>query len=141
MTRARIEGLGAETGSPDTAALLDRWQRCLDAPPWGEPPMWLHGDLHPFNLVIDQGVLSAVIDFGDITSGDPATDLAIGFSLFSPEHRAQFRAAANSDVRPIDDAMWLRAEGWALTVGAAIAANSADNPTMHQLGLRMLHSS
>ncbi|MGI9598749.1 MAG: phosphotransferase [Acidimicrobiales bacterium] len=107
-------------------------------PPWSGRPIWLHGDLHAFNLLADQGRLSAVIDFGDITGGDPATDLAIAFSMFDPTHRRTFRDAAQSDHRPIDDAMWSRAEGWALTVGLAIAASSADHPPMMELGRKMI---
>jgi aminoglycoside phosphotransferase (APT) family kinase protein len=49
---------------------------------WDGPPIWLHGDLHPFNLVVNQGRLSAVIDFGDLCAGDPATDLAVAWMLF-----------------------------------------------------------
>ncbi len=135
MTRSRIEQLADHV---DAAATLQRWQSCLAAPIWDGPPMWLHGDLHPFNLVMSGGVLQAVVDFGDITGGDPATDLAVAFSLLRPESRDTLRAAAHSEVRPIDDAMWTRAEGWALSVGAAIAANSADNPPMSALGLRMM---
>lgn len=118
-------------------SLLERWRRCLDATPWSGPGLWLHGDLHPMNVLQHRGVVSAVIDFGDITDGDPATDLAIGFSLFEGAHRERFRAAADSVTRPIDDQMWCRAEGWALSVGLAIIANSADNPVMYDMGRRM----
>lgn len=121
--------------------LTARWQRCLDQPAYNGPPLWLHGDLHAYNVLATadgSGAVSAVIDFGDITSGDPATDLAIGFSLFDGQAREIFRAAADSTTRPIDDAMWIRAEGWSLSVGLLVLSNSADNPAMYAMGRRMV---
>ena len=52
------------------------WDELRSTPEWAGPALWLHGDLHPSNMLTYHGRLSAVIDFGDITSGDPATDLA-----------------------------------------------------------------
>lgn len=121
----------------DVDDVTGRWRSAVEQPPWLGPPMWLHGDLHPLNVLVAGGRIGAVIDFGDITAGDPATDLAVAFSLFDPEVRPVLRAAADSPVRPIDDAMWARAEGWCLAVGLAILANSADDPVMHRLGRRM----
>lgn len=135
VTTKRIEAL-AEVLDP--AEVTARWREFVAVPAWQGPPLWLHGDLHPFNLVADQGALRAVIDFGDITAGDPATDLAVAFSMFQPDHRPLFRSAAMSDERPIDDAMWARAEGWALSVGLAIVASSGDNRHMFELGMRMI---
>ncbi len=141
MTLDRIERLEAET-SPFTAAqcaeLRRRWERYVALPDWDGPPMWLHADLHPMNLLCEDRRISAVIDFGDITSGDPATDLAIGYSLFGDQDLALFRAAADSAVRPIDDAMWERAEGWAMSVGLAVLNSSADSPVMFQVGRAMI---
>lgn len=137
VTRQRIEALFAAESPAEAQRTLDRWQRFVAVSDWAGPPLWVHGDLHAFNLVMDAEGLRAVVDFGDITSGDPAVDLAIAFSLFEPEDRAVFRNAANSDTRPIDDAMWARAEGWAFSVGIAILASSADNPKMRKLGQRM----
>lgn len=133
--RARLDQLG---GLVDRAAALDRWNASLEAPPWSGPPLWLHGDLHGHNLLADGGRLVAVIDFGDITGGDPATDLAVAHSLLDPVDHARFRQAATSPARPIDEAMWLRAGGWALSVGVAILASSADNPPMAAMARRMI---
>ncbi len=141
MTIDRIDAL-AGPGSPLTASecaeLRSRWERYVSLPAWDGPPMWLHADLHAMNLLHHDRRLSAVIDFGDITSGDPATDLAIGYSLFDPDERDLFRAAADSAMRPIDDATWARAEGWAMSVGLAIVNSSADAPVMFAIGRRML---
>ncbi len=130
--------IDAVAGHLSGDALRKRWDRYLQVPTWDGAPMWLHGDLHPMNLLQREGRLAAVIDFGDITSGDPATDLAIGFSLFNPEERDRFRRAAESPDRPIDDHMWHRAEGWAMSVGLAVVNNSADSPAMLQVGLAMI---
>ncbi|GGE86896.1 aminoglycoside phosphotransferase family protein [Mycetocola zhadangensis] len=61
---------------PDAAAVSGVWHRAVAAPAWDGPPLWLHGDLHPANLVTVDGSLAAVLDFGDLTAGDPAMDLA-----------------------------------------------------------------
>lgn len=116
-----------------------RWQQALAADEWRREPRWIHGDVHALNLVWRDGRIRAVIDFGDITGGDPATDLAIAWSLFpSPRHRERFQEMARIDGAPIDGPTWCRARGWALAVAAAVAANSADHPTHNQLGLRTL---
>jgi aminoglycoside phosphotransferase (APT) family kinase protein len=59
------------------------WDQALAAPTDVEPT-WIHGDLHPRNILVDRGRLSAVIDWGDVTRGDPATDLAAIWMLFPP---------------------------------------------------------
>ena len=127
--------------SPDVVDADDlrrRWHRALAAPVWDGPPLWIHGDLHAHTLLADGGRLVAVIDFGDITAGDPATDLAVAWSLLDPSDHDAFRRAADSRIRPIDEGMWLRAEGWAVSVGLAILAHSADSPAMAAMAQRML---
>ena len=100
--------------------------------------MWLHGDLHPANLLIEDGRLSAVIDFGDLTAGDPATDLAVAWMLLPPAVRERFRVAARGPSESIDDATWLRASGWALHLGLAFAANAHGSEKLGALGLRTI---
>ena len=86
------------------------WDAALRAPPWKEPPVWIHGDLSPGNLLVSEGRLTAVIDFGGLGVGDPACDLMIAWTLFSGESRKAFRAAIS-----LDDAAWERGRGWALS--------------------------
>ena len=74
-----------------------------------EPPVWVHGDIAPSNLLVRDGRLSAVIDFGSCGVGDPACDYAIAWTFFDDSSRAVFRAALESD-----DDTWQRARGWAL---------------------------
>ena len=136
VTDERLDRLDAPPDAVDR--LRQRWARCLAAPELNGPPLWLHGDLHAYNLIAHHGALSAVIDFGDITSGDPATDLAVAWSLFPPGERHLLRAAAERAGHPVDDAMWRRAEGWALSIGLALAVNSSDNAPMAAIAARML---
>ncbi|MBW2267961.1 MAG: aminoglycoside phosphotransferase family protein [Deltaproteobacteria bacterium] len=123
----RVEQLGAAI---DAAAVRALWARCLALPHWSKAPVWLHGDLHPANLLVHEGVLSAVIDLGDISAGDPATDLAIAWMLFEPSARQRFRSAAGD----VDDATWGRAQGWALQLALAFMADSADEPVLRRIG-------
>ena len=104
------------------------WSHHVDLPHWDGPPLWLHGDLHPHNLVVHRGCLRAVIDLGDITAGDPATDLAIAWML-PASVRAPLRAAVG-----VDDATWERGRGWALSLGLAYLANSASTPGFAEVG-------
>ncbi|WP_348789078.1 aminoglycoside phosphotransferase family protein [Leifsonia sp. NPDC080035] len=116
----------------DVAPLVAAWDDALEAPVWTGPALWLHGDPHPGNLLLTpEGGLAAVIDFGDVTAGDPATDLATAWLTFDADGRERFRAA----LRPTpDDATWRRARGWAVSMGSALAASSGDNPRMAALG-------
>jgi len=90
----------------------------------GPRPVWFRGDLHLGNLLVSSGRLSAVIDFAGLGAGDPACDLVIAWNLLSPETRPILRAALQ-----VDDATWIRAQGWALTPGLnAYTSYPATNP-------------
>lgn len=128
-TRTRARDL---TRLVDEAAVLALWSWSTAAPEWGEAPVWLHGDLHPGNLIVHDGALAAVIDFGDITAGDPASDLSTAWMLF-PAGPARERFVAASG-RADDDALWRRARGWALVLGLAILGSSADDDAFEALG-------
>lgn len=91
-------------------ALLRTWVDGVDAPSWHGPPVWVHGDVHPGNLVLDGGRVAALLDFGDLTSGDPACDLAAAWLMFTPAGRSLFRARLGDRY---DEATWRRARGWA----------------------------
>jgi aminoglycoside phosphotransferase (APT) family kinase protein len=123
----------------DVTALSEHWRAALDAPRWDGPPLWLHGDPHPGNLLLtpDRSALAAVIDFGDVTAGDPATDLATAWLTFEPDARADFRTHLES-LTPIDEATWMRAKGWAVGLASALAAHSDDNPRMRSLATHAL---
>ncbi|WHT22427.1 aminoglycoside phosphotransferase family protein [Crossiella sp. CA-258035] len=105
--RARIEAL---RGLADTAALTEVWQAGLDAPAWDRPPVWVHGDPDPRNLLAKDGRLSAVIDFGTLAVGDPAVDLIPAWSFLDTDARVTFRAALG-----VDEATWARGRVWGLS--------------------------
>ena len=114
----------------DRTSVLRVWQEVLAADPWCGPARWIHGDVHPGNLLVAAGRLSAVIDFGDLTSGDPATDCAVAWMLtrrFHDELRAEARDL-------LDDAAWQRARGWALAMAIAYLVGSAPGDPLIELG-------
>jgi aminoglycoside phosphotransferase (APT) family kinase protein len=100
--------LAALDGEVDTNAAGTVWEASLGTE-WDGPPVWVHGDVAAGNLLVKNGRLSAVIDFGTSGVGDPACDVTIAWTLLSGESRDAFRAAL-----PIDDATWARGRGWAL---------------------------
>jgi aminoglycoside phosphotransferase (APT) family kinase protein len=104
--RHSIEELGDRI---DRDATLRSWEESLDAPVWAGGEVWVHGDLLPGNLLVVDGRLSAVIDFGCLNVGDPACDLQPAWNVFAGDSRLRFRAELD-----VDDASWLRGRGWAL---------------------------
>lgn len=114
--RMDLEELG---DAVDRAKVLAAWNHLRRTPVWSGPPLWLHGDVHPLNLLVRNGRLSAVIDFGDLCAGDPATDLAVGWMLFPDAIRPTFRAAVD-----VDADTWQRGRAWALALGVAWAKGS-----------------
>lgn len=134
VTRQRVQELDA-AGELNGAVALAVWDDVLAGPQWTGAPRWLHGDLHPANVLVDRGALTGVIDFGDITGGDPATDLAAGWMMFDAVERLCFREAAGHGS---DDATWARGRGWALCMALAQLAGSADNPIVAAIGRRTL---
>jgi aminoglycoside phosphotransferase (APT) family kinase protein len=93
----------------DGAASLRSWEESLHAPAWDGDEVWAHGDLLPGNLLVVDGRLSAVIDFGGLNVGDPACDLQPAWNVFAGDSRMRYRAELQ-----VDDASWLRGRGWAL---------------------------
>jgi aminoglycoside phosphotransferase (APT) family kinase protein len=123
----------------DHAAVREAWRPALAAPPWDRPPVWLHGDLHPANILVHRGRISGVIDFGDITGGDPATDLSVAWMLLPARCHAAFRDAYRAAAgHPAGEALWARARGWALALSVVFLAHSADNPLIAGIGRRTL---
>ncbi|MFI5916875.1 aminoglycoside phosphotransferase family protein [Dactylosporangium sp. NPDC051541] len=107
------------------AALRDHWQTALAARP--DPLITcIHGDLHPKNVVVDNGRLAAVLDWGDMTAGDPATDVAAAWMLFPvPAHPYLWKAYGTIPPSTMD-----RAKGWAVFFGLTLleAGLAGDGP-------------
>jgi aminoglycoside phosphotransferase (APT) family kinase protein len=117
---AKVEGL------VDRVAIERVWHRAATATPWPGRQVWIHGDLHPGNILVSGECISAVIDFGDLAAGDPATDWAVAWML--PGVVESMTSALDPDTRT-------RARGWALSLGLAYLANGGDDDAMRQLGL------
>ncbi|HEX2857506.1 MAG TPA: phosphotransferase [Propionibacteriaceae bacterium] len=85
------------------------WDDAVAAPDWEGPALWVHGDLHPANVVVSGGTLGGVIDFGDLFAGDPAWDLAAAWVILPAGLTARFFAAYG----PTDAGTLRRARGLA----------------------------
>jgi aminoglycoside phosphotransferase (APT) family kinase protein len=121
-----------DTAPPAQLDALERaWGDALAAPVWDGPALWLHGDPHPGNMIADGGDLLALIDFGDMTAGDPACDLATAWLTFDAAGRDDFRAALG---KRVDAATWRRARGWAASLALILLLLSDDNPDYLALG-------
>ena len=105
------EAMLSLTSLIDVETATSAWEDALAAPPWNGPPVCLHGDFAPGNLLVNQGRLSAVIDFGELAIGDPACDLMVAWNYLNPSTRKIFR-----DALDMDNAAWRRGRGWALSV-------------------------
>jgi aminoglycoside phosphotransferase (APT) family kinase protein len=126
-TRAAIEELrGIPEEAVDCDALAAVWEDALRAPDGAGPPVWLHADLMPGNLLVAGGRLTSVIDFGCMGVGDPACDLFPAWNLLPAGAREVFREALG-----VDDATWVR--GRARTLSQAVIAlpyHRTRNPSM-----------
>jgi aminoglycoside phosphotransferase (APT) family kinase protein len=100
----------------NAAAALEIWEAALAAS-WQGSPVWVHGDMSPGNLLVQDGRLCAVIDFGQLTVGDPACDLAIAWTFLSGESREVFRTTL-----PFDAGTWVRGRAWTLWKALIVAA-------------------
>jgi aminoglycoside phosphotransferase (APT) family kinase protein len=107
-TRAALKALDAMI---DTDATTAAWEAALRIPDRPGPAVWLHGDLAPGNVLIVNGRLGAVIDWGCLGVGDPACELAVAWNLLPADTRAVFRTALG-----VDDSTWARGRGWALSI-------------------------
>ncbi|WP_433006286.1 aminoglycoside phosphotransferase family protein [Kribbella sp. CA-294648] len=118
--------LAALEGQVDTARAAAVWEAALGSS-WDRPPVWFHGDIAHGNLLVVDGKLSAVIDFGTSGVGDPACDLVIAWTMFSGESREAFRRTVDQDA-----ATWARARGWALWKALIVLAEDTSSAATNQ---------
>ena len=109
LDAATRSAIGASREVIDTEAVLEIWSRALQAPAWNGKPVWIHGDLLKSNLLVNAGQLCAIIDFGGVGIGDPATDIVAAWAVFNQDGREVFRQALD-----VNDDTWHRARGYAL---------------------------
>ncbi len=112
--------IAALDGRIDGRAAAVVWRDALSAT-WDGEPVWFHGDVAVDNLLIRDGRLSAVIDFGCSGVGDPACDVTIAWTLFAGESRKAFR-----DVLGVDPATWARGRGWTIWKALIMLAGHVD---------------
>lgn len=114
------------------------WADGIEAPQWTEVPVWLHGDLHPANVLVAEGTLAGVIDFGDMCAGDPAVDLSVAWLVLPDGAARRFLERYGK----ADPATVRRARAWAvwrgmglLSIGRAWAhGRPGGQPTWGQAG-------
>lgn len=107
------------------------WQEAL-AEPIDIGPTWIHGDLHALNVLVEGGTFSGVIDWGDITAGDRATDLASIWMLFSD---SRMRRLAFDAYGTVSEATYRRAKGWAIAFAVTLLdIRLADNQRLAEIG-------
>lgn len=107
------ESIAASGDLIDATAALAVWDAGQAAPAWPGPPAWFHGDLTEGNLLVRDGRLSAVLDWGPFGVGDPACELHSAWLLLDPSSRSLFRETLGCD-----DATWERGRAWAVSLGA-----------------------
>lgn len=120
----------------DAEAATAVWEAAL-ATVWEQAPVWVHGDITNSNLLVQNGQLSAVLDFGCSAVGDPACDLAIAWTFFAGESREAFRAAL-----ALDEGTWARGRGWALwkaliTRAKRLRSDTQTGDAAHRFGWRL----
>jgi len=108
-TREVEEEIDALAGVVDPDRARRVWREALEAGPWTGAPVWIHGDLLDGNLLVRDGRLGAVIDFGFLAVADPAPDVVPAWTLFDADARRAYRSALE-----VDDATWARARAWAM---------------------------
>jgi aminoglycoside phosphotransferase (APT) family kinase protein len=84
----------------DADAAREVWQKAVAAPAWQGPALWLHGDLHPANVVVRDGKLAGVIAFDEMCAGDPATDLSAAWILLPPERQNGSSMPTRTSTKP-----------------------------------------
>ncbi|GIP39322.1 acetyltransferase [Paenibacillus sp. J31TS4] len=104
-TRSAIETL---SGPYDQKLLTEIWEISL-ATRYQSAPVWLHGDVAVGNLLVKDGRLCGVIDFGTMGVGDPSSDLVMAWNFFDDANRQLFLKLMNFDENTVN-----RARGWAL---------------------------
>ncbi len=114
----------------DVGLATDLWQTAL-ASQWDRPAVWVQGDLVASNLLVADGSLTAVIDFGCAAVGDPACDLVMAWTFFADDTTKQFQ-----DQLSLDEATWARARGWALWKALVTILRSRKNKSDEYDGAR-----
>jgi aminoglycoside phosphotransferase (APT) family kinase protein len=135
IIKQRIQRLEHKTNLI-TQTIKNIWHKALNTP-IDTKATWLHGDLHPSNILVENGIIIGIIDWGDLTSGDIATDLASIWMLFGDRHLRQSAIAQYSMSEPTLQ----RAKGWAIYFGITLLEiGLIDNPRQAIIGEQTLRA-
>lgn len=133
--KARVQRLEAKT-TLITSVIKSTFDTAI-LTPIDVKSTWIHGDLHPCNILIHKGEISGIIDWGDMTSGDAATDLAAVWMLFA--NKAD-RESAIAHYGNLSTATLQRAKGWAIFFAIILLDTGLiDNPRHAAIGQKILH--
>jgi aminoglycoside phosphotransferase (APT) family kinase protein len=117
-------------------AMRVAWEEALAAPVWDKEPVWIHGDTHAANIIVRNGRVVGIIDFGLAALGDPACDLTLAWSFLPADSRTYFFEAVE-----VDDATLQRGKGWALYIGAIALSYYRDrNSVLARIGKKAISS-
>lgn len=126
LSDARVRmGIANLRDELDPTSVTAAWDRVMEVPDHVGDPVWFHGDLSPTNVLVSDGSLSAVIDWGRCGVGDPAIDTTVGWALLPPKARDAYREAL-----AVDDATWERGKGWVLGGVVGIAYYRKSRPDL-----------
>ncbi|MES2252390.1 MAG: aminoglycoside phosphotransferase family protein [Pseudomonadota bacterium] len=115
------QAIGILKNKIDANVATQVWEKAIETT-WASKPLWVHGDISAGNLLVNHGKLCAVIDFGGLSIGDPACDLAIAWKFFKGESREAFK---NSIL--FDEGTWSRARAWAFWKALIIEAGLTES--------------
>lgn len=133
-TKMAIGKLKDEIDISQVSAL---WDQLSNIPYWSKEPVWIHGDLLPGNILVQDNRLTAVLDFTDVGVGDPACDLVIAWALLNPHSRQVFKI----NLENIDEDTWKRGQGWALSIALIMLPYyKHTNPVLAALARRMIEN-
>ncbi len=134
MLNERMHRVAAQT-TTIVPTIRSLWQEAVDTPIDVEPT-WIHGDLHPRNLLVDKDGFTGAIDWGDLAAGDRATDLAALWCLFPEQH---LRQQVIDTYGEVSEATFARAKGWAILFGVVLLdAGLVDRPQHAAIGRKIL---
>ncbi len=131
LSLLRLEGAATELGPAQAAATRQLLERAFDLPVLG-PSSWIHGDLHSKNVIVTEGRIASIIDWGDVCAGDRATDLAGLWILFPTAAHDSFWSSYGE----VDDAVFTRARAWAVAFGLMLYESHHEvDPAFSRAGL------
>lgn len=125
-----MEALRRLDGQIDGARAMAIW-RDAPATSWTQSPVWVHGDVHPGNILLHDGELHALLDFGNLCVGDPACDLVMTWTTFHGDSRRAFIEAMQHD-----ENTWQRARAWALWKALILASKLVDGSEREKAAAR-----